>query len=56
MFNDDTILKLPEACEMLRISQVTMRRLLKKGTIPAHKVGGQWRFISKELLEWVKTK
>lgn len=56
MLYGDAILTLPEACKVLRISEITMRRLLKDRKVPAHKVGGQWRFISEELLQWVREK
>jgi excisionase family DNA binding protein len=42
-------------CKYLGISQVTVYRLLKKRNgIPAHRIGGNWRFIREEVDEWVK--
>lgn len=45
------------ACKELGISIATLYRLLKrrkKNGIPAHRLGGSWRFIKEELAEWVK--
>lgn len=42
-----------EAQKLLKISESTMKRLLKKGLIKANKVGGQYRILGKELLRLV---
>ncbi len=39
-----------EAQKALRISNSTIKRLLKKGLIRANKVGGQYRIMGKEIL------
>ena len=39
-----------ESQELLKISQSTMMRLIKKGIIRAAKVGKQYRIMGKELL------
>ena len=39
-----------EAEDLLKISQSTMMRLIKKGVIRAAKVGGQYRILGAELL------
>jgi len=39
-----------EAQEMLKVSNSTIKRLLKGGIIRANKVGGQYRIFGKELL------
>lgn len=39
-----------ETGEILRVSQSTMKRLLKKGLIRANKIGGQYRILGHELL------
>jgi len=46
------ILTAKEAAKMLKISEYTLRRYAKKGRIPAHKIGNQWRFSKEELLDW----
>ena len=42
-----------EAQKLLKISNSTIKRLLKKGLIRANKVGGQYRIMGKELLRLV---
>ena len=45
-----------EAQKLLKISNSTIKRLLKKGLIKANKVGGQYRILGKELLRIVSPK
>jgi excisionase family DNA binding protein len=42
-----------EARGFLKISESTIKRLLKKGAIKAHKVGGQYRIWGSEILTLV---
>jgi excisionase family DNA binding protein len=42
-----------EAQDLLKISNSTIKRMLKKGLIKANKVGGQYRILGKELLRLV---
>ncbi len=39
-----------EAQELLKISNSTIKRMLKNGLLRANKVGGQYRILGKELL------
>lgn len=39
-----------EAQSILKVSESTMKRLLKKGILRANKVGGQYRILGKEIL------
>ncbi|MEK7609624.1 MAG: helix-turn-helix domain-containing protein [Patescibacteria group bacterium] len=39
-----------ETQSYLRISESTIKRMLKKGLIRANKVGGQYRILGKEIL------
>lgn len=39
-----------ETQELLKISQSTIKRLIKKGLIKANKIGGQYRFLGREIL------
>jgi len=48
--NPDEIYTTGEAQEMLKVSNSTIKRLLKGGIIRANKVGGQYRIFGKELL------
>jgi len=40
-----------ETQDILKISNSTMKRLLKKGLIKANKIGGQYRILGKEILK-----
>ena len=42
-----------ETQKLLKISNSTVKRLLKKGLIKANKIGGQYRILGKELLRLV---
>lgn len=42
-----------EARDFLKISESTIKRLLKKGTLKAYKVGGQYRIWGAEILRLV---
>lgn len=42
-----------ETKDVLRISESTIKRMLKKGLIRANKVGGQYRILGKEILRLV---
>jgi len=47
------IVTFQEAAGLLRISRPTLLELLKRGVIPARKVGRCWRFHRDALLAWV---
>ncbi len=42
-----------ETQKVLRISESTIKRLLKNGAIRANKIGGQYRIMGKEILRLV---
>lgn len=42
-----------ETQELLKISNSTIKRMLKKGLLRANKVGGQYRILGKEILRLV---
>ena len=48
--NPNEVYTTSEAQTLLKISNSTMKRLLKNGLIRANKVGGQYRVMGKELL------
>lgn len=49
----NTIYTTAEAQKLLKISNSTIKRLLKKGLIKANKVGGQYRILGREILQLV---
>jgi len=48
------ILTVPEVCNYLRISQVTVYRLLRRKDIPAFRIGKKWRFNLEDLERWIE--
>jgi len=42
-----------ESQDFLRVSNSTIKRLLKKGVLKANKVGGRYRVLGRELLRLV---
>lgn len=50
---DTPILTVTETAAYLRVSRSTVYRLLRRGTIPAFRVGGDWRFRKRELDAWL---
>lgn len=53
VINPNEIYTTRETQDMLKISNSTMKRLLKKGLIKANKIGGQYRILGKEILKSV---
>lgn len=51
--NQNEVYTTSESQRLLKISDSTMKRLLKRGLIKANKVGGQYRILGKELLRLV---
>lgn len=50
---EDDILKLEQAIEFLGVSEKTLIKLLREEHIPARKIGREWRFSRKALLQWI---
>lgn len=48
--NSDAVYTTIETRKILKISQSTIKRLLKRGLLRANKVGGQYRILGKEIL------
>ncbi len=48
-------LTLEEAARYLKMGKSTLYDLARKGNIPAHKMGREWRFDADELDRWIKT-
>ena len=50
---DNAVYTTGEVQELLKISESTVKRLLKKGILRANKVGGQYRILGKEILRLI---
>ncbi len=53
---DSDIFTLKELSNYLKISELSVYRLLKIGKIPAFKVGQQWRFKKPSIDRWIDKK
>lgn len=53
---ENEVYTVQETQELLKVSQSTMMRLIKKGIIRTAKVGKQYRILGKELLRIVSPK
>jgi excisionase family DNA binding protein len=49
-----TVLTLEEAAEFLRVHPSTIYRMLKSHTIPAFKIGSDWRFNQESIQRWIE--
>jgi excisionase family DNA binding protein len=52
---DSEILTLSELAEYLRLAESTVYKLTREGTIPAQKLGKQWRFHKGAIDRWLDT-
>ena len=43
-----------EAADYLRVDRETIYRRLRAGQLPGNKVGGQWRLLRQELIQFLK--
>jgi excisionase family DNA binding protein len=55
MIGTDEILNAQEAAQLLGAHVETIRRMARKGKIPAFKIGKDWRFRRSLLLAWSET-
>lgn len=49
------ILTLPEMAALLRVPKATMYKLAQLGRVPGFKVGKHWRFLRRDVEEWLDT-
>ena len=50
------VLNVEEAAEYLNISVQTVLKLANEGSLPAARIGKQWRFSRRQLLEHIEGK
>jgi len=50
---DVPILTVTEMAALLRIPKATMYKLAQLGRVPAFKVGKHWRFLRRDVEEWL---
>ncbi len=49
----DEVMTVKEVADYLRLAESTVYRLVKKGSLPGRKLGGNWRFSRKGLDKWL---
>ena len=52
---NEIYISIDDASLFLDIKPVTLRKWIKEKSIPAHKIGKQWKFKRSELEEWVNS-
>ena len=52
---DSNILNIEQAIVFLGVSEKTLIKLLREEHVPARKIGREWRFSKKALIEWLST-
>lgn len=52
---DKEILNMEEAAELFGVSAKTFIKLLKEEKVPARKIGREWRFSRKALIDWLSS-
>lgn len=51
--NPKEILNIDEACDLLSVSAKTLAKILRETDIPGRKIGREWKFSRRALIEWV---
>jgi len=54
MITNEDILKAQDAADLLGAHIETIRRMARKGELPAFKIGKDWRFRRTDLLQWIE--
>ena len=50
----DDVLNVVEAAALLRVHPVTLRKRAVKWGVPHRRLGSEWRFSKKMLMEWLQ--
>ena len=56
MTSQDEVLTIPDVASLLKVTEKTVYSLVRKGDLPAFKVGGQWRFRRTAIDSWIEVK
>jgi len=49
--NDSQIMTVEEVADFLKLSKITIYKLVKKGQLPGFRVGNSWRFRKDKILD-----
>jgi excisionase family DNA binding protein len=50
------VLTVEQAAELLQLSTKTLKRLAQAKRVPSRRVGNQWRFSRRALMDWLAGK
>ena len=51
----DEVMTLEEVGQFLKVGDQTVYNLTRDGSVPARKIGREWRYLKSEVLEFMKT-
>ncbi|HNS52331.1 MAG TPA: PocR ligand-binding domain-containing protein [Anaerolineae bacterium] len=54
MSGTDVLLTVRQLEQLLKVDRITVYRMLSAGRLPGFKVGGQWRFSSRAIEDWLQ--
>jgi excisionase family DNA binding protein len=49
----DEVLTMKEICDLLQVTQSTVYKLVRRGSIPGFRVGSDWRFRRDVIERWM---
>jgi excisionase family DNA binding protein len=53
---DDEILTIMDVARFLRVPKSTVYKLARVGELPASKIGKHWRFLRRDIHEWMRSR
>jgi excisionase family DNA binding protein len=56
LMTEEEVLTVKEVAQRLRLSEETVKRLLRKEELPGHKVGGSWRIGKQQFDHYLQEK
>ena len=56
MSQQDEVMTLKETADFLKVSPLTIRKIMKEAKLPGHRMGRKWIFLRSEIIDWIKEK
>ncbi|MBH0192517.1 MAG: helix-turn-helix domain-containing protein [Nitrospira sp.] len=54
--SEDEILTVMDVARFLRVPKSTVYKLARVGELPASKIGKHWRFLRRDIHEWLRSR
>ena len=48
------VIKIKDVAKLLKVGEKTIYSMAQSGELPSFKVRGQWRFVKKDIDEWIE--